>query len=377
MKKLSEAQNSIFILDACRDNPFIRKKSSSQKGLAAMKTLSGKSQLIIFATEDNQLAYDGSDENSPFAEALVQNIENSDAKLQDMLPFIKRDVLAKTDQQQSPTAYGILMSDFYIKEKRAQTATPTAPKPQSTTPEVTWKTHNDQKWGYSFQYPSEWMFTRDDDGVGAMYYADGEMVLIGVIVERANSSDKQMNLAEWGKDHIDALFGETQDQGEASMISSGLVNIAGYKAFQGIMTMQGVFFSDEIILARIEHDLFEDKGHHLQLTLVTGQNTYDKYLPLFDHVKSTFRLSSAGDDDQVTLEDIELVEINLPVVELGAEYGDDNGVVVNFPPWWNSQNYDDFVCAYGISSRSSETAALQAAETVDTTAIIPIEFRLN
>jgi|GEM_PF-4109401 len=118
---LSDAKTVIFILDACRNNPYIKKtKGDAVKGLAPMRTQSDKNQMIIYATEDGTEARDGEGKNSPFVQALVSNIEKSDKKLQDMLLDIKIEVIEATHKEQIPTAYGI-MSDFYFKPRKVQT----------------------------------------------------------------------------------------------------------------------------------------------------------------------------------------------------------------------------------------------------------------
>lgn len=123
LQSLSRADMGVFILDACRNNPYQKSKSEGSRGLAAMKT-STPSQFIIFATEYGELALDGTGNNSPFVEALVNQIASSELQLMDMLPLIKQEVLKKTNNKQSPTAYGILTKPFYftlnvpIEEKR-------------------------------------------------------------------------------------------------------------------------------------------------------------------------------------------------------------------------------------------------------------------
>lgn len=112
MDELKTAAVSIVILDACRDNPFTYTKSLS-KGLASMKGAAG-SQYIIFATEEGKTADDGTGRNSPFAESFIQNVSNSNKKIEDMMKDITNDVAVKTGERQIPWTSGNLRQDFYF-----------------------------------------------------------------------------------------------------------------------------------------------------------------------------------------------------------------------------------------------------------------------
>ncbi len=136
LNSLSQAVTGIFILDACRNNPYLKSKGEGSRGLAAMKTVT-PSQIIIFATEEGKEALDGSGANSPFVEALATQISSSHQKFTDMLPLIKQEVLQKTNHRQSPTAYGIPTQPFYFslapEVKEDKPVTPAPPKPQVET----------------------------------------------------------------------------------------------------------------------------------------------------------------------------------------------------------------------------------------------------
>ena len=136
LNSLSQAVTGIFILDACRNNPYLKSKGEGSRGLAAMKTVT-PSQIIIFATEEGKEALDGSGANSPFVEALATQISSSHQKFTDMLPLIKQEVLQKTNHRQSPTAYGIPTQPFYFslapEVKEDKPVTPAPPKPQIET----------------------------------------------------------------------------------------------------------------------------------------------------------------------------------------------------------------------------------------------------
>lgn len=286
VEKLSEAQNSIFILDACRDNPFIRKKSSAAKGLAAMKTLSGKSQLIIFATEDNQVAYDGKGINSPFAEALVHNIDNLDAKLQDMLPGIKRDVLAKTANQQSPTAYGILMNDFYFKEKRSQPVVPTAPADFST---LTWKDYDDPVWGISFRYPSHWQMDKDFKEVVLGHEDYYDRLGMYVMVDSPSYTDPTHGFSaeEYARDYLSKLMADKDDDVAIELTAQKAYRMNGEDAYQLVLRISGMHGLD-VTIAQMH--FFQNLDTFVLLGFQGMEERYPAYEPVFEQIHKSFRL---------------------------------------------------------------------------------------
>ena len=92
-------RTNIVILDACRDNPLVKKEiaenviSRSMKigsGLAAPGELGkgatiGAGTLIAFATAPGAVALDGAGANSPFSAALVRHISTPGLEVQQML----------------------------------------------------------------------------------------------------------------------------------------------------------------------------------------------------------------------------------------------------------------------------------------------------
>lgn len=134
LASLDNAGVAIVVLDACRNNPYMKNRSSNMKGLAAMSANNNR-QYIIYATESGREAQNGTGMHSPFVESLVNQINNTDKKIEDTMKDVKKEVLAKTNGSQSPTAYGILTEDFYFKRPAASaTATPetSKAKPPST-----------------------------------------------------------------------------------------------------------------------------------------------------------------------------------------------------------------------------------------------------
>jgi len=106
LKKLEKAEITIFILDACRNNPF-KGVRSMDKGLAIMDAKAG-SQYIIYSTEVGKTAEDGNGEHSPFTESFIKNIESSHDQIENIMKQVTIEVRSKTFGKQVPWTAGNL-----------------------------------------------------------------------------------------------------------------------------------------------------------------------------------------------------------------------------------------------------------------------------
>ncbi|MDF1551255.1 MAG: caspase family protein, partial [Bacteroidales bacterium] len=64
---------NIVILDACRNNPFIRSFRSGNRGLAQISS-DGTGSIIAYSTAPGSVASDGEGENSPYTQELIKAI---------------------------------------------------------------------------------------------------------------------------------------------------------------------------------------------------------------------------------------------------------------------------------------------------------------
>lgn len=116
---------TVFILDACRDNPFgpsARGSGSEQKapvtlqpGLAQVQSAAG--MLIAYATEPGRLAYDGKDDHSPFTASLLRYIDEPGLEIRLMLGRVREDVVHQTDGAQIPWVEEAVLGEFYFSER--------------------------------------------------------------------------------------------------------------------------------------------------------------------------------------------------------------------------------------------------------------------
>ncbi|HPN41550.1 MAG TPA: SUMF1/EgtB/PvdO family nonheme iron enzyme [Candidatus Cloacimonadota bacterium] len=111
--KLAKARVSVMILDACRDNPTVSRSVAGKKGLAKLEPESG-SQYVIYATEKDTEASDGEGRNSPFAQSLLRHIKSPVSVGEELMRLIRSDVKKATNNQQIPTAYGMLDEPYYL-----------------------------------------------------------------------------------------------------------------------------------------------------------------------------------------------------------------------------------------------------------------------
>jgi hypothetical protein len=106
----------IYILDACRTNPYKGFKTTEQ-GLSAVYAPYGT--IISYATSPGKVAYDGVGDNSPFAKNLISIIPKYGLKIEDVFKEVRKNVMQETNNKQIPWESTSLIGDFYF------TTTPT------------------------------------------------------------------------------------------------------------------------------------------------------------------------------------------------------------------------------------------------------------
>ena len=103
----------LVILDACRDNPFVRSMKrtvsgrSIGRGLAKVDVQTSDT-LIAFAAKAGSTAEDGNGANSPYTNALVKHLTTPGLDLRLALGRVRDEVLANTGKRQEPFVYGSL-----------------------------------------------------------------------------------------------------------------------------------------------------------------------------------------------------------------------------------------------------------------------------
>jgi formylglycine-generating enzyme required for sulfatase activity len=122
--EISQARKlGMILLDACRNNPFVERLSRSinvatrgpaTAGLARVDSVP-RNTLVAMATKADQTAEDGGGGHSPFAEALLKNLQTPGLELSLFFRSVRDSVLQATHNQQEPFIFSSLGADpFYF-----------------------------------------------------------------------------------------------------------------------------------------------------------------------------------------------------------------------------------------------------------------------
>ena len=128
--KMKDAENelNIVLLDACRNNPFIKNMRSARVGLARMNAPSGS--IIAYATSPGKVALDGrKGRNSVFTKNLLKNMSIPGLTIENILKNTRIAVIKATNKNQVPWESSSLTTNF-----RFQTIDPPTPRPRADAP---------------------------------------------------------------------------------------------------------------------------------------------------------------------------------------------------------------------------------------------------
>jgi tetratricopeptide (TPR) repeat protein len=131
---------NIIILDACRNNPFADRLAQSGRGMPGRGLgridAAGEGSLIVYSTQPNNVALDGSGRNSPFTAALIKHVITPRLEVRQMLSRVRSDVLASTERRQTPWDSSSLTGDVYLAGSAPSSPVAAAPEtlPSSVAP---------------------------------------------------------------------------------------------------------------------------------------------------------------------------------------------------------------------------------------------------
>jgi len=115
----------LVFLDACRNNPLKDLNLGLRApGLARVGDAAGF--LIAFATQPDNVAYDGAGRNSPFARAFLGHVATQGIDVSTMMIAVRRDVIAATGGAQIPWENSSLTRQFYFGGETAGDSSPEA-----------------------------------------------------------------------------------------------------------------------------------------------------------------------------------------------------------------------------------------------------------
>ena len=104
------AATNIVILDACRNMPLSRATRSGTRGLARMEAPNGS--FLSYSTAPGAVAADGAGRNSPFATALVAEMQKPGQLIESVFRNVRRQVIAATNGAQTPWDSSSLVDSF-------------------------------------------------------------------------------------------------------------------------------------------------------------------------------------------------------------------------------------------------------------------------
>jgi uncharacterized caspase-like protein len=119
----SRAKTTLVFLDACRNNPMAEalkaRLKTTQRGFSdarglARVDLKSPDTLVVFATRADSTAADGTGRNSPFTEAVLENIDAPGVEIETLMKRISIAVEQKTNNQQEPERLSRLKNEFYF-----------------------------------------------------------------------------------------------------------------------------------------------------------------------------------------------------------------------------------------------------------------------
>ncbi len=113
----AKVSTNIVILDACRDNPFVKKNTRSlggTRGLSVVqKSTNVEGSAVLFATAPGDTAADGTGDNGVFTTALLKYL-TTDISIQVMAARVTGEVKRLTGGKQTPYSSLSLSDEFFV-----------------------------------------------------------------------------------------------------------------------------------------------------------------------------------------------------------------------------------------------------------------------
>jgi len=123
----AKVSTNIVILDACRDNPFVKKNSRSLGGTRGLTVVSKSPNVegsaVLFSTAPGDTAADGTGRNGIFTQALLKYV-TTNITLQQLATKVTGEVKRITGGKQTPYSSLSLSDDFYLTPASMRTGAP-------------------------------------------------------------------------------------------------------------------------------------------------------------------------------------------------------------------------------------------------------------
>ncbi len=118
--KMDDAGNgfNIVILDACRNNPFLKSFRNISAGLAKLDAPTGT--LIAYATARGSIAMDGDGRNGIYTKHILLNLKKPGLAIEKVFKNVRISVQRETNNRQIPWESSSLTGDFYFNRDNQQ-----------------------------------------------------------------------------------------------------------------------------------------------------------------------------------------------------------------------------------------------------------------
>jgi hypothetical protein len=132
LEQMGNAQNrlNIVILDACRNNPFVRSSRGGAQGLAQVNAPAGT--FIAYATAPGQTASDGKGQNGLYTQELLENMKTPGLAIEEVFKRVRVQVKQQSGGQQVPWDASSLEGSFYFVPGNGTTAAAPPPAQPNT-----------------------------------------------------------------------------------------------------------------------------------------------------------------------------------------------------------------------------------------------------
>jgi len=125
LAKMDAARSRInlVILDACRNNPYMRSFRSQERGLAFVQAPHGT--LIAYATAPGDVAADGTGANGTYTAALASSMMRPGLAVESLFKVVRKTVRDQTGGRQTPWESSSLEGEFQFAAAEPKPAAPT------------------------------------------------------------------------------------------------------------------------------------------------------------------------------------------------------------------------------------------------------------
>jgi uncharacterized caspase-like protein len=107
---------NIIILDACRNNPYVKSSSRSMgQGLAQPESAPSGS-IIAFATAPGKTASDGVGANGLYTQELIKAMRKPGLSIEQIFKEVRINVSKLSSDKQVPWENSSLMGDFFFRK---------------------------------------------------------------------------------------------------------------------------------------------------------------------------------------------------------------------------------------------------------------------